>query len=106
MQIVDFDERTDEQSLAFGSAPDPTFDYGSLSGVYDLKDWFSRPIPIQSYNWEQGTSLNITFKPWWSYFGTPTVKNKLSGYSRLRCTMHVKLVINSTPFAYSMGLMS
>jgi hypothetical protein len=77
-----------------------------LSGIYDLKDWFSRPIPIKSYNWNQGTTLDFSIHPWWDYFGTTTVKNKLVGYSRLRCNLHVKLVINSTPFAYSMGLMS
>jgi len=103
---VDFEDNTEEQSVVFGSKPDPTFDYGSLSGIYDLKDWFSRPIPIKSFNWNQGFTLDFSMNPWWDYFGTTTVKNKLLGYSRLRCNLHVKLVINSTPFAYSMGLMS
>jgi hypothetical protein len=105
-QIVDFEEATADDHLDIGSKPDPTFDYGRLSDTYDLSDWFSRPIPIAAINWTQGATLDTILYPWHLYFTSPKITQKLFGYCRLRATLNIKLMINGTPFAYSLGLMS
>lgn len=46
------------------------------------------------------------FNPWRLYFTHPEIKAKLKGYSRLQATLHLKLVINASPYHYSAGYMS
>lgn len=105
-QITSFGGPTTEVTNQFGDSSDSTFDYGSLTGTYDLKDWFSRPIPITTFNWVEGANLDELTYPWDDYFRSPKIAEKLYGYSRLRCKLNIKLVINATPFAYSTGIMS
>jgi hypothetical protein len=105
-QIVDFEDVTTDDHLDFGVSPDATFKYGQLNDTYNIADWFSRPIPIKAINWSQGVTLDEVIYPWRDYFTNPKIVEKLHGYSRLRCNLNVKLMINGTPFAYSLGMMS
>ena len=87
------------------SLADPTFERGDDS-IADLGNWFSRPIRIQKYTWAENTNLAAAFNPWLNYFSHPEIYAKIKGFSRLRCKLHVKLIINASPFQYSLGIMS
>lgn len=71
-----------------------------------LSDWFSRPVKIHTYTWAANTDLGASFNPWYDYFTHPEIKFKLKGYSRLQANLHLKLVINASPYHYGMGIMS
>lgn len=76
---------------------DSTFNDGAVDNIA-LGEWFSRPVPIITYLWNEGTTLDASFSPWYSYFSNATIKAKLGGYSRLRCNLHAKFLINASPF--------
>lgn len=70
-----------------------------------LASFLSRPVQINSFTWlETNTAINqLTFNPWNLYFNDPGIKKKLDNYARLRCKLHLKFVVNASPFYY--GLM-
>lgn len=87
------------------SITDPTFHRGEDHAA-PFSGWFSRPLRVASYSWSEGTQLAEGFNPWMKYFSNPEVYSKIKGFSRLRCKLHVKLLINASPFQYSLGVMS
>lgn len=87
------------------SISDPTFHRGADMNA-PFGDWFSRPLKIGTINWAEGSHVASGFNPWHSYFSNPEVYSKIKGFSRLRCKLHVKLLINASPFQYSLGVMS
>ncbi len=46
------------------------------------------------------------FNPWHNYFSHPEIYAKIKGFCRLRCKLHVKVIINASPFQYSLGIMA
>lgn len=92
-------------SESFNPPVDDTFSDGYTPGL-DLQEWFSRPLKIKEYTWQVGDSLFEGFNPWYDYFNSTAILNKLRGYSRLQATLHLKLVINAPPYYYSAGVMS
>lgn len=66
----------------------------------DLAKFLERPVLIRSYAWQEGTSLNTTFTPWYDYFNNAKIKNKLENYTFLQANLNVKVVINASPFFY------
>jgi len=99
---------TDTNQEPVGVEPkvtDPTFNEGAL-GDFTLSEWFSRPTRIGEYTWAHGTTMFETFNPWTDYFGKPEIKKKLQGYSRLRARLHVKVMVNASPWSYGSSVLS
>jgi hypothetical protein len=99
--LINFDEH--EAPVVVGSenttsVPHPT------SGQFS--DWFKRPILIKTIKWSEGTNLDEKFFPWDLYFNTKGVNEKLRGFCRLRSKLHLKFVVNCSPFRYSKVLVS
>ncbi len=71
----------------------------------NLSNFLSRPVQINSFSWsETNTSvIQTSFNPWHLYFNDPAIKKKLDNYARIRCKLHLKFVVNASPFYY--GLM-
>lgn len=67
-----------------------------------LGDFLSRPVLIDSFSWPEGntTLVQKQFFPWLLYFNTNSVRKKLDNYARLRCKLHLKFVVNASPFYY------
>lgn len=78
------------------------------SGNYDqdgdsiagLANFLERPVRIASYTWAQGGGFFQNFSPWNLYFNTPSIKNKLQNYGKINCRLHLKFLINASPFHY------
>lgn len=79
---------------------DPTPEAQRL--IPDLKSFMSRPARIWSYIWDIGEANGTldTFYPWKLYFNLAAIKNKLESFPLLRCNLHLKFVINASPFYY------
>eukprot|EP01003_Olkasia_polycarbonata_P006535 NODE_6_length_3630_cov_83.016755_g5_i0.p1 GENE.NODE_6_length_3630_cov_83.016755_g5_i0~~NODE_6_length_3630_cov_83.016755_g5_i0.p1 ORF type:complete len:845 (-),score=10.28 NODE_6_length_3630_cov_83.016755_g5_i0:292-2826(-) len=85
--------------IGIQSKEDPTMHYESFEDA-SLKEFFARPVLIDTSVWTVGTTYNNDFNPWLSYFSTPSVKRKLDNFYMMRANLHVKIMINGTPFHY------
>jgi len=86
--------------LSIPSGNDDTMHFESFTDA-SLIDFFSRPIPIHVGEWDINTNLAFTIKPWGLYFNNPAVLRKLDNYHMMRANLHVRIVLNGTPFHYS-----
>jgi len=68
----------------------------------ELAGFLSRPVLIKSLIWTEGAELTDTFDPWTLYFTNSVIKNKLENYAFIRCNLHVKVMINASPFYYGL----
>lgn len=67
-----------------------------------LGDFLSRPVLIDTFNWaETDVALSVKqFQPWKLYFNDSNIKKKLDNYARIRCRLHLKFVLNASPFYF------
>lgn len=81
--------------------------YDDFTVGTDMDNFFSRPVLIQSYTWVQGTPFSAAaFRPWYLYFNDARIEKKLDNYAFISCNLHVKIMINASPFLYGLMLAS
>lgn len=69
----------------------------------ELGDYLKRPVKIYSKSWQIGNTIDAalsSFEPWHDFFNHPSMKRKLDNYYLVRCNLHLKFVINASPFYY------
>lgn len=66
----------------------------------DIGKFLSRPVLIKEYNWTVGNSIDAFFKPWNLFFTHTSIKSKVDNYAFVRCDLHIKVMINASPFYY------
>lgn len=72
-----------------------------------LGEFFSRPILINTITWTEGSAFPFTtISPWKAYFTSSNILPKLTGFSRLKCNLKIKILINGSPFRYGDALVS
>jgi hypothetical protein len=66
----------------------------------ELAKYLSRPVLIKTHTWAQTDNYNTTttWDPWYLFFNSTPIKNKLNNYSFINCTLKLKFVINASPF--------
>ncbi len=98
-------EETSKGELDFVSKADNTFAQVDSTPELGLESFLSRPVTIDTFTWSTSNAVGVTntIAPWQLFMNTSVVKNKLNNYAFLRGKLHVKVVINATPFQY--GLM-
>lgn len=72
----------------------------------DVAGFFSRPQLIKSFEWSPGVAVDEYFNPWTLYFANEAVRSRLSNFHLMRCTLKMKVLVNSTPFYYGRLLFS
>lgn len=76
--------------------------------VANLRDFLSRPVRLDSFTWSETDSaatLLRTINPWSVFFNDSRIRNKLHNFAFLRCNLHIKVVVNASPFYYGiMGM--
>jgi hypothetical protein len=91
-EVVD---TVDKSSLASGNYDQ---DADSVAG---LGSFLSRPVRINTYTWTQGGGYSpAAINPWSLYFNTTQIKNKLQNYGKIKCKLHLKFLVNGSPFHY------
>ncbi len=87
-----------------------TLSDSSYSSIYNdatmLAKFLERPLRIASYSWNEGAHIDEEFKPWDLFFNASSVKNKLNNFPFLNCKLHVKVMINASPFYYGAAIMA
>jgi len=104
-QVVQFEDDVPHQGEQVASYPDSTYSAGTTPAI-SLAQFFERPIVAYRQTWEVGGNIFADFNPWSLYFNNPRVVNRIANYKLLRCNLHVKAVVNGTPFHYGRLLVS
>lgn len=106
---------TTEVNMTFDDeAPVKTLMRPVTSGLYkptgsrnaDLSEFLSRPVNIYTNNMAIGANIIDGFNPWYLYFNTTSIKKKIDNYAFVRCNLHIKVVVNASPFYYGAILYS
>lgn len=118
MRVQSEETATDSTTEEIVVAENITFRDGALSeritmgdltsGDYDadsdsiggLANFLSRPVRIHNFTWQESTFYSAGVNPWQLYFSNPQIKKKLDNYARIRCKLHLKFVLNASPFYY------
>jgi hypothetical protein len=72
-----------------------------------LGKFLERPVQIFTKSWAIGDTLDYGsdgFDPWQLFFNKTSIKKKLDNYYMVRCNLHLKFVINASPFYYGCAI--
>lgn len=74
----------------------------SMDMPQDLAKYLMRPRQIGIYAWAENGSdgFKVSITPWQLFFAASDTQKKLSGFSLLSANLHVKFMINGSPFYY------
>nr|ULF99963.1 MAG: hypothetical protein 2 [Marnaviridae sp.] len=74
----------------------------------ELGDFLKRPVRIYSGTWatSEGAGVKTSVNPWFEYLNNANIKYKLNNYGFIRGNLHVKVVINASPFYYGACLVN
>lgn len=98
------DEQMGEQVMF--SEPDQSF-AGQDRNDATLAKFLSRPTLIHTLVWtESEITGDTTIDPWSLFLGKTPIVNKLQNYAFLRGTLHIKVMVNASPFYYGCLMMS
>lgn len=101
---LEFTESTPCDMYMFPPASNPVAECDATKEV-DLGSFLARPVVIDTQTWAT-TDIDGPFAsiyPWQLFLESPAVKKKIDNYAFMRGCLHVKFVINGTPFQF--GLM-
>jgi hypothetical protein len=99
MQTVKFKDTHPGYAMDVGVVSDPLTDHSFPDDV-PLDKFFARPIKIFDVLWNVNGTVNTSFDPWSIFFNNPRVLNRISNYRLMRCKLHLKIMVNGTPFHY------
>ena len=102
---VEFVDETVGDIMRSDALSDSSYLSSMVPGA-DLARFLNRPVPIQEFSWEIGADPTFDFRPWYDYFNDTFVKKKLDNYAFISCRMHVKFVINASPFLYGAAIVA
>jgi len=100
-QTVSF---TDNAGVELAPEPSARAPIAKVDGTEDigLGAFLSRPVLINSTTWStsDSTGIKTTLYPWNLYLNTTSVKKKIDNFAFFRGKLHIKVLINGTPFQY------
>ncbi len=67
-----------------------------------LGNFLARPTLIDTTAWSTSdvTGVKTTFTPWSLFLNSTAIKKKIDNYAFLRGNLHLKVIVNGTPFQY------
>ena len=67
-----------------------------------LGNFLARPTLIDTTSWSTSdiAGVKTTFTPWYAFLNSTAIKKKIDNYAFMRGNLHLKVVINGTPFQY------
>jgi hypothetical protein len=102
-QVVSFVDNVTGTVVEFPSVADPSF-FDDYTARAELGEYLSRPTLIYSQDWTEGSGFNSIFDPWNLFFSNVNISRKLADYSLLNCRLHIKVMINASPFYYGAAI--
>jgi len=73
-----------------------------MTPAVELGDFLKRPVRILTKTWLESEAVGsiVSFSPWYAFFNDPSIKYKLNNYAFIRCKLHLKFIVNASPFYY------
>lgn len=67
-----------------------------------LGSFLARPTLIDTLTWSTSDVVGVLkqIKPWYLFLNSAAIKKKIDNYAFMRGTLHVKVLVNGTPFQY------
>lgn len=72
----------------------------------NLQEFFARPVVIGDFAWTSSVILFHSFNPWKLFCEQKRVINRLCNFRNARFKLHVKFVINGSPFYFGRAIAS
>lgn len=105
-QVVTFVDNTPDTQQIFESISDPTFTSDTIPNA-ELGNFLERPVLIATVRWSESVPYTeSTIDPWNLYFTHTIIKKKIDNYAFINCNLHVKVVVNASPFYYGAMMVS
>lgn len=103
-QTVTFVDNAEGEIVMAGSEVNPI---AKVDGTEDLQlgRFLSRPTQIATIAWSTSDAIGVksTIKPWHLFLSNSTIQKKIDNFAFMRGKLHIKVMVNGTPFQY--GLM-
>jgi len=65
-----------------------------------LADFLARPVLIHDFAWDLSARAESVIDPWTEYLNKAEIKYKLNNYAFFRGNLHLKVIVNASPFLY------
>lgn len=98
-----FEEEDEDQYYRF---PKSTPEHVNDHSPEVLGDFLKRPLLIKTINWDPAGVSDNDFDPWTLYFNNSSIKAKVNHFGLFRGNMHIKVVVNASPFHYGAMLIN
>lgn len=96
----------DTKETQFYSFPAASPDFSTDSSPQQMGDFLARPTLIHTITWNPGSVSDNDFDPWTLFFDSDPIERKLSNFAYFRGNMHIKVVVNASPFHYGCMLIN
>jgi len=100
--LLEYVDENVGSKMDFNPIKDNTF-YAGYSAEASIAKFLERPVLIQSHTWAENDDVDFTIKPWLLYFDDDVIKRKITNYALLSCNLHIKIMINASPFYYGLA---
>lgn len=81
-----------------------------VDGTEDIRlgEFLSRPTKIGTFTWDQSTlpGTQASLSPWLAFFSNAQIKKKVDNFAFVRCRLHLKFVVNASPFLYGFAFVT
>lgn len=106
-ETVEYVDLTEGQKIGEGARDDIIAETDQMK-LAPLAEFLSRPVRILSTTWLESDAIgNVTsIYPWYRYLNDTNIKYKLNNYSWIRGNLHLKILVNSSPFYYGLTMFS
>lgn len=78
--------------------------YQAADDSISLEQFFSRPVVLGNFTWSSSVLLYHTINPWKLFCEQKRVINRLANYRLGRFKLHLKFMVNGSPFYYGRAI--
>jgi len=100
--LVSFDNQVEGQDLSIST--NLYIDRSIQPKNIELAKFLSRPVPIATYTWSLGSSFRYALSPWFLFMNQTSIKKRLDNYHLFKGNLHLKFMINASPFYYGCAM--
>ncbi len=102
-QTVTFVDNAEGEVMMAGSEVNAV---AKVDGTDDLQlgAFLGRPTSISSFSWTTANTIGVktTIQPWHLFLNNANIKKKIDNFAFLRGKLHIKVMVNGTPFQYGL----
>lgn len=102
-ETVTFIDNAEGEVIMAGSEVNPI---AKVDGTDDLQlgRFLGRPTAIHSFTWNTADTIGVksTIQPWYLFLNNTNIRKKIDNFAFLRGKLHIKVMVNGTPFQYGL----